>query len=156
MTKRYGHLTALDDVGFSIRRGEILGLIGPNGAGKTTLFECMAAVLPPTAGALLLQGRPLSASVRRQTLFYLPDAVHLARADSQLGPRLHDWIPGGGINVRPSSTGWRFSAPGKRDWNVVRDGGSGSARIGLLTAQPLLLADEPFEGLDLRQSRGSP
>ena len=75
MTKRYGQLTALNDVGFSIRPGEILGLIGPNGSGKTTLFECIAGVLAPTAGALLFQDRPLSPHSRRRTLFYLPDAV---------------------------------------------------------------------------------
>jgi ABC-type branched-subunit amino acid transport system ATPase component len=44
LTKTYGRLHALEDVGFSIRAGEILGLIGPNGAGKTTLFECVAGL----------------------------------------------------------------------------------------------------------------
>ena len=42
LTKRYGHLTALSEVSFSIRPGEVLGLIGPNGSGKTTLFELKA------------------------------------------------------------------------------------------------------------------
>ena len=41
LTKRYGRLTALSDVSFSVRPGEVLGLIGPNGSGKTTLFECL-------------------------------------------------------------------------------------------------------------------
>jgi len=52
MTKRFGRFKALDEVSFSIRGGEILGLIGPNGAGKTTLFECIAGVLPADGGAV--------------------------------------------------------------------------------------------------------
>src|SRR4029450_5142450 len=50
LTKRYGRLTALSDVSFSVRPGEVLGLIGPNGSGKTTLFECLGGVLPADAG----------------------------------------------------------------------------------------------------------
>jgi ABC-type branched-subunit amino acid transport system ATPase component len=42
LTKRYGALTALDGVTFSVRAGEVLGLIGPNGSGKTTLFDTNA------------------------------------------------------------------------------------------------------------------
>jgi ABC-type multidrug transport system ATPase subunit len=60
LTKRYGRLTALSDVSFSVRPGEILGLIGPNGSGKTTLFECLAGVLPSDDGAVTLAGRPLA------------------------------------------------------------------------------------------------
>ena len=75
LSKRYGTLPALTDVQFSIMPGEILGLIGPNGAGKTTLFECIAGVLPPTSGSVLIDGRPLNARSRIRTLFYLPDAI---------------------------------------------------------------------------------
>ena len=48
MTLKFGGLTALDDVSFDIREGEILGLIGPNGAGKTTCFNVMTGVYRPT------------------------------------------------------------------------------------------------------------
>ena len=75
LTKHYGRLAALADVGFSIRPGEILGLIGPNGAGKTTLFECIAGVLPPDAGGVLFDGRPITSRERSRLLFYLPDAI---------------------------------------------------------------------------------
>ena len=44
LSKSYGLVRALDDVAFSVRTGEILGLIGPNGAGRTTLFECVAGL----------------------------------------------------------------------------------------------------------------
>ncbi|MFF2051493.1 ABC transporter ATP-binding protein [Leifsonia sp. NPDC058194] len=56
LTVKFGGLTALDDVSFDIRRGEILGLIGPNGAGKTTCFNAMTGVYKPTSGDVLLEG----------------------------------------------------------------------------------------------------
>ena len=75
LTKRYGRLTALSDVSFSVRAGEVLGLIGPNGSGKTTLFECLGGVLPLDDGSLVRDGRPMSERERASTLFYLPDAI---------------------------------------------------------------------------------
>ncbi len=56
---RFGGLTAVDDVTFDIRRGEILGLIGPNGAGKTTCFNAMTGVYRPTTGQVIFDGSPL-------------------------------------------------------------------------------------------------
>ncbi|MGC5165198.1 ABC transporter ATP-binding protein [Luteimicrobium sp. DT211] len=55
----FGGLTALDDVSFEIRRGEILGLIGPNGAGKTTAFNAMTGVYRPSSGRVVFDDRPL-------------------------------------------------------------------------------------------------
>jgi branched-chain amino acid transport system ATP-binding protein len=52
VTLRFGGVVALDDVSFSLYRGEILGLIGPNGAGKTTCFNVMTGVYKPTSGAV--------------------------------------------------------------------------------------------------------
>ena len=52
LTKRYGDLTAVDDVSFTARRGEILGIVGPNGAGKTTTLECIEGLRKPTAGSI--------------------------------------------------------------------------------------------------------
>ena len=75
LTKRYGRLTALSDVSFSVRLGEVLGLIGPNGSAKTTLFECLGGVLPLDAGSLVHDGRPMSDRARASTLFYLPDSI---------------------------------------------------------------------------------
>lgn len=56
LTVRFGGLTALDSVSFSIRRGEILGLIGPNGAGKTTCFNALTGVYRPTSGTVVFDG----------------------------------------------------------------------------------------------------
>jgi branched-chain amino acid transport system ATP-binding protein len=59
LTVKFGGLVALDDVSFTIKRGEILGLIGPNGAGKTTCFNAMTGVYKPTSGDVLLEGASL-------------------------------------------------------------------------------------------------
>jgi branched-chain amino acid transport system ATP-binding protein len=66
ITLRFGGLTALDRVSFSISQGEILGLIGPNGAGKTTCFNVMTGVYQPTSGSIRFQGRPLQGLKRHQ------------------------------------------------------------------------------------------
>jgi branched-chain amino acid transport system ATP-binding protein len=59
LTRRFGGLTAVDDVTLEVRAGEVLGLIGPNGAGKTTLFNLIAGSLPPTTGRIEFLGGSL-------------------------------------------------------------------------------------------------
>jgi branched-chain amino acid transport system ATP-binding protein len=59
VTLRFGGVVALNDVSFSLRKGEIFGLIGPNGAGKTTCFNAMTGVYRPTSGAIRFQGESL-------------------------------------------------------------------------------------------------
>ena len=59
ISKRFGGMTAVDEVSAAIAPGEIVGLIGPNGAGKTTLFNLIAGSLKPSAGRILLDGRPI-------------------------------------------------------------------------------------------------
>jgi branched-chain amino acid transport system ATP-binding protein len=59
LTKRFGGLTAVNGVDFSVERGEILGIIGPNGAGKTTLFSLISGFLPPTSGDVVFDGRSI-------------------------------------------------------------------------------------------------
>src|SRR6266550_3080623 len=75
VTKDFKKRRVLDDVSFSVRPGEVLGLIGPNGAGKTTLFECLAGLMPANAGTVKFEEHPLQASRRKEKLFYLPDAI---------------------------------------------------------------------------------
>jgi branched-chain amino acid transport system ATP-binding protein len=60
VTKRFGGLVAVDDVGLTVEQGQIYSLIGPNGAGKTTLFNLISAVFRPTSGRILFEGRDLT------------------------------------------------------------------------------------------------
>ena len=157
LTKRYGAVSALSDVAFAIRSGEILGLIGPNGAGKTTLFECMAGVLPPTSGNISVNGQSLNVQRRTETLFYVPDAI--APWPSQTVGWVLDFTAGlfGGRRDLRSEVIEGLSL-GPLMWSPLGTLSKGQRKrvllaIGLLTSQPMLLADEPFDGLDLRQTR---
>ncbi|HST67561.1 MAG TPA: ATP-binding cassette domain-containing protein, partial [Mycobacteriales bacterium] len=58
---RFGGVTALDGVSFTVRPGEVCGLIGPNGAGKTTLFDCVSRLTRPRSGTIELDGHDLLA-----------------------------------------------------------------------------------------------
>ncbi|MHB0869366.1 MAG: ATP-binding cassette domain-containing protein, partial [Chloroflexota bacterium] len=60
LTKRFGGLTAVNGVDFSVREGQIAGVIGPNGSGKTTLFNLLSGYFPPTEGTISLQGQDIT------------------------------------------------------------------------------------------------
>jgi branched-chain amino acid transport system ATP-binding protein len=60
VSKRFGGVQALDEVSFTIAKGEIYGLIGPNGAGKTTLFNVLTGMYAPDSGSFVFDGRPLT------------------------------------------------------------------------------------------------
>ena len=60
LTKRYGGLTAVDQVDFAVSAGELLGVIGPNGAGKSTLFNVLTGVISPSAGQALFKGKSIT------------------------------------------------------------------------------------------------
>ena len=60
LTKRFQGITAVDNVSFTIRPGEILGYIGPNGAGKSTTVKMIVGLLEPSDGQILFDGRTFS------------------------------------------------------------------------------------------------
>jgi branched-chain amino acid transport system ATP-binding protein len=60
LTKRFGGLTAVDQVTFAIGKGEIFSLIGPNGAGKTTLFNSITGIYSPTSGEVIFEGKNIT------------------------------------------------------------------------------------------------
>ncbi|MFN0241488.1 MAG: ATP-binding cassette domain-containing protein [Planctomycetota bacterium] len=81
LTRRFGSLTAVDDVSFRVERGEVVGVLGPNGAGKTTTLRILAGFLPATAGAAQVAGFDVlreSLQARRH-IGYLPESVPLYR-----------------------------------------------------------------------------
>lgn len=60
LTRRFGGLVAINEVDFSIRQGEIVGIIGPNGAGKTTFINLVSGIYFPTSGSVLFDDRDIS------------------------------------------------------------------------------------------------
>ena len=62
LTRRFGARVAVGDLSMSLHAGEIVALLGPNGAGKTTTLRMLAGLIPPTVGAIELQGVPLTPS----------------------------------------------------------------------------------------------
>ena len=79
LTKRYGRVTAVDDVSFRVERGEILGFLGPNGAGKTTTMRILTGYIPATEGMAIVAGfdvfdQPIEAKRRTG---YLPETPPL-------------------------------------------------------------------------------
>ena len=79
LTRRYGTLTALDGVSFSVGRGELFGLIGPDGAGKTTLFRLLATLLEPDSGRAEIDGLDIVRDYRaiRRRVGYMPGRFSL-------------------------------------------------------------------------------
>ena len=85
LTVRFGGITALDGVGFSVHSGEMMGLIGPNGAGKTTLFNCLTRRCRADAGRVRYEDKDLLAEPPHAIA-----ALGIARTFQNLGlfPRL--------------------------------------------------------------------
>jgi ABC-2 type transport system ATP-binding protein len=83
LCKSFGDFTAVRDLSFNVRRGEVLGLVGPNGAGKTTTLRVMAGIIPPTRGNVRIGGHDIAEEPiqAKQRLAFFPDE-----------PRLFDYL----------------------------------------------------------------
>lgn len=87
LTKRFGHKTAVDDLSFSVEKGEVLGFLGPNGAGKSTTMRIITGFIPPTNGAVDICGisvkdQPENA---KRKIGYLPESAPLYNDMTVLG-----------------------------------------------------------------------
>ena len=76
LTKRYGKLTALDNIDLELESGRIVGLLGPNGSGKTTLIKLANRLLQPTSGSILIDGKVPGVATKK-IIAYLPDKEYL-------------------------------------------------------------------------------
>ncbi len=76
LTKRYGSLTALNNVNLQLETGRIVGLLGPNGSGKTTMLKLANGLIQPTEGEILLDGMKPGPETKA-FVSYLPDANYL-------------------------------------------------------------------------------
>jgi ABC-2 type transport system ATP-binding protein len=83
LSKAFGTFTAVRDLSFAVRPGEVPGLVGPNGAGKTTTLRAIAGIIPPTTGQVALAGHDLRA---------LPTQAKRALAFFTDEPRLFDYL----------------------------------------------------------------
>jgi len=148
LTKQYGSIRALDRVSFDVRPGEVLGVIGPNGSGKTTLFECIGGVLPFDDGRIESES---------QSLFYLPDGIGPWPAQTvSWALRYIEGYFGAPAGMRDALIAALSLEPllNKRIGHLSKGQRKRALlAIGLLTSRQVLFADEPFDGLDLRQTR---
>lgn len=153
LTKRYGAATAVKDLTFTVRPGEVTGFLGPNGAGKTTTLRMLLGLVEPTTGTATLKGRPFHDHPRGlRHVGALLDAgdVHggrtarahlamLARSNSIPRARVDELLQDVGLAGAARRRIGGFSL-GMRQ------------RLGIATAllgdPPVLLFDEPLNGLD--------
>jgi ABC-2 type transport system ATP-binding protein len=83
LTKLYGGFVAVNELGFEVQPGEVMGLVGPNGAGKTTTLRCLSGIIPPTRGSIRICGQDLGRdpiAAKRQLAFFSDE------------PRLFDYL----------------------------------------------------------------
>jgi ABC-2 type transport system ATP-binding protein len=161
VTKRYGTLTAVNDLTFQVNRGEVLGFLGPNGAGKTTTMRMLTGTLEPDEGTVLFDGVPISAqlSKAKRRVGYLPES----------NPLYEDMLAAEYLEYVAELKGLDPDATRKGIADAVEETGIGDVffrpigelskgyrqRLGLAGAilhrPEILILDEPTEGLDPNQ-----
>jgi ABC-2 type transport system ATP-binding protein len=155
LTKSFGAVKAVDDISFSVEKGELFGLLGPNGAGKTTGLRCMLDIFKPDSGSVSILGGPMT-EAKKDKIGYMPEErglyqdIPLERCLAYLGS-----LKGlSHTDVKQRSEGYleRFDLAAHRHKKVkeLSKGMQQKAQIiATLLHQPeLLIVDEPFSGLD--------
>jgi len=155
LSKRYGDVVALDELGFDVRAGEMFGFVGSNGAGKTTAMRIVLGVLAADSGQVRWAGGPITLQTRRR-IGYMPEERGLyprMKVAEQLGylARLHGLTPAAAARAADR---WldRLGVSGRRDDEVQKLSLGNQQRVQLAAAlvhdPDVLVLDEPFSGLD--------
>ncbi|HEY5813091.1 MAG TPA: ATP-binding cassette domain-containing protein [Terrimicrobiaceae bacterium] len=163
LTKRYGSMTAVDQIDFEVNKGEIVGFLGPNGAGKSTTMRMLACYLPPTSGRAEVAGCDVFRdSLRaREHIGYMPEHVplpHDMRVNEYLSFRAAlKGVPGRRIKERLADV-CDLCGLGEVERKIIGTLSKGfRQRLGLADAMihepELLILDEPTIGLDPNQIR---
>jgi gliding motility-associated transport system ATP-binding protein len=161
VTKRYGRVTAVDDVSFRVERGEILGFLGPNGAGKTTTMRILTGYMPASDGKALVAGfdvftHPLEAKRRTG---YLPETPPLypdmtVREYLDFVARIKG-VPPGERKMRVGHIMDRTRIADMAERHCSKLSKGYRQRVGLAQAlihnPDVLILDEPTAGLDPKQ-----
>jgi ABC-2 type transport system ATP-binding protein len=161
LTKSYGKGRAVNDISFTVNKGEILGFLGPNGAGKTTTMRILTGYLPATSGTARVAGFDVfeqSLEVRRR-IGYLPEAPPLypemtVSAYLQFVARIKG-VEAGRINGRVEEA-MRLTNIDDRRQDLIRKLSRGyKQRVGIAQAivhnPDVVILDEPTVGLDPKQ-----
>jgi ABC-2 type transport system ATP-binding protein len=153
LTKRFGSLTALDDLGFTVQPGRVTGFLGPNGAGKSTTMRVILGLDAPTTGRALIAGRDYGQIIRplRQVGSLLDaNAMHPGRSGWQ---HLRSVAQSNGIDKRRVREVLDLTGVGAVAGRRVGTFSLGmKQRLGIALAllgdPPILICDEPVNGLD--------
>lgn len=158
LTRRFGQLTAVDDLSFTIQKGEVVGFLGPNGAGKSTTMRILTGFLPATSGAAEVAGFDVlrqSMEVRKR-IGYLPESVplygeHRVREMLDFQGRLHG-MSKADRKARIPAVLERVGVLDRAEQLVGNLSRGLRQRVGLAVAllpdPEVLILDEPTSGLD--------
>lgn len=156
LTKRFGDLTAVDDISFSIREGEIFGFLGPNGAGKTTTLSILSTLLSPTEGSATVNGYDVTtrkADVRRSIGVVFQDPTLDEELTAWENMDIHRRLYGMKKSQDKINELLRLVELENRKRQLVKNFSGGMKRRleiarGLLHEPRILFLDEPTLGLD--------